>query len=245
MVAASPIEPLDAGTVRDRLIRAAEAEIVESGINSLHMESVAARAGVSRATAFRQLGNVNELLVQVALLRARRHTAAVAILMATKVGALSKIQAMLAYTTRELSADPAIEALIAQWSASIHHPLVHQVAVDVATPPLREGQASGEIRTDLEIDELVDFLVEQTYLAAQDVDRSEAAVQRRFRHVVLPVLAAAHGSPGERLALTREAVEAVATTIDALTALADHLGRGLQPTTELKPRQPAEYERTS
>src|SRR3954466_10994338 len=76
VVAASFIQPLDAGTVRDRLIRAADAEIVESGTNALHMDSVAARAGVSRASAFRQLGNVGELLVQVALLRARRHTAA-------------------------------------------------------------------------------------------------------------------------------------------------------------------------
>ena len=50
------------------------------------LEEVAARAGVSRATAFRQLGSVSEMLVQVALLRARRHVAAVESVMAAKTG---------------------------------------------------------------------------------------------------------------------------------------------------------------
>ena len=89
-VTAVPISPIDDGTVRDRLVRAADAEIAERGIESIQMEAVAIRAGVSRATAFRQLGNVSEMLVQVALLRSRRHTAAVEALMAKKAGVFNR-----------------------------------------------------------------------------------------------------------------------------------------------------------
>ena len=57
----------DDGTVKDRLIRAADAEITARGINAVQMEVVAKSAGVSRATAFRQLGilrvdDVDEML---------------------------------------------------------------------------------------------------------------------------------------------------------------------------------------
>jgi AcrR family transcriptional regulator len=215
----------DEGTVRDRLIRAADAEIDQRGVNAVQMEVVAARAGVSRATAFRQLGTVAELLVQVALLRSRRHVAAVEALMATKTGVFAKLEAALLYTTRELPTDPSISALIAQGSASVHHPRVHQMAVDAMGPVLQEGQRTGEVRPDLGIDELIDFLVEQTYIAAEELDRSDAAVRRRFRHFIVPALAASGGSAGERLSLAKEAGDAVTVAIDALTNLADHLQR--------------------
>jgi AcrR family transcriptional regulator len=223
---AVPISSAGDGTVRDRLIRAADAEVAERGIESIQMEAVAIRAGVSRATAFRQLGNISEMLVQVALLRSRRHVAAVEALMATKTGVFTKLEAALLYTTRELPTDPSISALIAQRSASVHHPRVHQMAVEAMGPVVQEGQRNGEVRHDLEIDELIDFLVEQTYIAAEELDRSDAGVRRRFRHFIVPALAASGGSAGERLSLAREAEDAVDTAIEALSNLADQLQRG-------------------
>lgn len=220
---AADIAPTEDGTVRDRLIRAADAEIAERGTNAVQMEAIAKRAGVSRATAFRQLGSISETLVQVALLRARRHVAAVEALMAPRTGVLAKIEAALVYTTRELPTDPSISALIAQHSASVHDPRVHQVAVDAMGPVLRGGQEGGEVRTDLEINEIVNFLVEQTYLAAEDIDRSEGAVRRRFRNFIAPALTTSGQSTGERLSWTREAEDAVHLTISALSNLAGHL----------------------
>ncbi|HZS22225.1 MAG TPA: TetR/AcrR family transcriptional regulator, partial [Pseudonocardiaceae bacterium] len=152
----------DEGTVRSRLIRAADAEITDHGVNEVRMEAIARRAGVSRATAFRQLGNLSEVLVQVALLRSQRHIAAVDELMKCKTGAFAKVEAALIYTARELPKDPSITTLIAQHSASVHDPRVHAAAVGVMGPVLREGQRNGEIRSDVSLDELVDFLVEQT-----------------------------------------------------------------------------------
>ena len=216
----------DDGTIRDRLIRAADREIVARGTNGVRMEVIAKIAGVSRATAFRQLGSVSEMLVQVALLRARRHVAAVEALMATKTGVFAKLEAALLYTARELPSDPSISALIAQHAASVHDPRVHQVAVDVMGPVLDEGQRSGQVRNDIDIDEMVDFLVEQTYLAAEEIDRSEAEVRRRFRHFVIPGLAAPKGFGGEHVSRTMEVQDAVTMAIEALNNLADQMRRG-------------------
>jgi AcrR family transcriptional regulator len=216
----------DDGTAKDRLIRAADTEIAARGINAVQMEAIAKIAGVSRATAFRQLGSVSEMLVQVALLRARRHVASVEAIMAAKTGVFAKLEAALVYTARELPSDPSISALIAQHSASVHDPRVHQVAVDAMGPVLDEGQRSGEVRTDIGIGEMVDFLVEQTYLAAEEITRSDAETRRRFRHFVIPGLAASNGSSGEQVSRTMEVEEAVGVAIEALTNLADQLHRG-------------------
>ncbi|BBX17208.1 hypothetical protein MDUV_20680 [Mycolicibacterium duvalii] len=224
-VTAVDMASADDGTVKDRLIRAADAEIAARGINAVQMEVVAKMAGVSRATAFRQLGSVSEMLVQVALLRARRHVASVESIMAGKTGVFAKLEAALVYTARELPSDPSISALIAQHSASVHDPRVHQVAMDAMGPVLDEGRRSGEVRTDIGISEMVDFLVEQTYLAAEEIKRSDDETRRRFRHFVIPGLAASHGSSGEYVSRSMEVLDAVGVAIDALENLKDQLRR--------------------
>lgn len=220
------MSPGDDGTVRDRLIRAADAEIAARGINAVQMEVVAKIAGVSRATAFRQLGSVSEMLVQVALLRARRHVSSVASIMAGKTGVFAKLEAALVYTARELPSDPSISALIAQHSASVRDARVHQVAVEAMGPVLVEGQQSGEVRTDIGIAEMVDFLVEQTYLAAEEVTRSDSETRRRFRHFVIPGLAASNSLSGEHVSRLMEVEQAVTVAVEALNNLGDQLRRG-------------------
>jgi AcrR family transcriptional regulator len=214
----------DDGTVKARLIRAADAEIAEHGISGLQTEAVAKRAGVSRATAFRQLGNVSEVVVQVSLLRAQRHIEAVRQLMAGRSGAFAKIEAALIYTARELPTDPTIVALMAQHSASVHDPRVHENAVGVMGPVLEEGRRNGEIRTDIGLDELVDFLVEQTYLAAEELERSEGTVRKRFRHFVIPAIET-RGGGGELVSRRREVEDAVSAAQEALQNLAGELHR--------------------
>ncbi|MCB0934803.1 MAG: TetR/AcrR family transcriptional regulator [Mycobacterium sp.] len=213
------------GTVRERLIRAADAEVDEHGIDALRMEVVAKRAGVSRATAFRQLGGISELIVQVALRRAQRHIAAVEQLMAARKGTFAKLEGALIYTTRELHTDPAIAALIGAHSASVHDPRVHQAAVGVMGPVLEEGRRRGEVRTDVDLDELVDFMVEQTYLAAEEIDRSEESVRKRFRLFMIPALESRTGAGGEVLSCAREVEQAVSVAAEAL----DSLSRLLRP----------------
>jgi AcrR family transcriptional regulator len=227
MTTVSRIEA-DDSSVKGRLIRAADVEIAEFGPDALQMEAVAKRAGVSRATAFRQLGSIAEMVLQVALLRSQRHIATVRTLMDGKTGTFAKIEAALTYTARELPTDPSIAALIAQHSASVHDPRVHQASMDLLGPVLREGQRHGEVRTDLKLDELVDFLVEQTYLAAEELDRSEDAVRKRFRQFVIPALEARCSCGGEFVSRIREVHQAVSTAQEALEALAQKL-RGAAP----------------
>ena len=209
----------DDGTVKARLVRAADAEITECGVDALQMDAVAKRAGVSRATAFRQMGSISEVLVQVALLRLQTHITRMLMLIDAKPTVFSKLEAAVVYATREFPADPAIAALIARHSAFVNDRRVHQHAIDLVGAVLREGQYRGEVRTDLDLDDLVDFLVEQTYLAAEAIDRSEETVRKRFRHFVIPALEARGCCGGEHLSRVTEVEHAVAAARDALENL--------------------------
>jgi AcrR family transcriptional regulator len=231
MTAISILET-DDSTVKARLIRAADAEIAAYGTEALQMEAVAKRAGVSRATAFRQLGSVSEVLVQVALLRSQRHTAELHRLMDSKVGVFAKMEAALVYTAHELPTDPAIAHLISRHSACVHDPRVHESAMGLLGEVLRDGQRDGAIRADLTPDELVDFLVEQTYLAAEEIDRSENAVRKRFRQFVIPALEARSCFGGEYASRVREVEHALSAAREALENLAQKL-HGARPTLSL------------
>jgi AcrR family transcriptional regulator len=217
MTEPSDYAPCD-GTVRERLIRAADAEIAASGDASPKIEVVAGRAGVSRATAYRQLGTTSEMLVQVALLRARRHVHAAESLMAEKSGVLAKFEAALIYATRELPKDPTMATLIAHHSASIHDARVLDVALALTGPLLQDGARNGDIRRDASIGDLARFLVEQTYLAAGQPDRPEEAVAHRFRQFIAPVLTG-RGEPSECVPPVDEHEYAMLTAMEAVENL--------------------------
>jgi AcrR family transcriptional regulator len=209
--------------VRDRLIKAADAEIARHGIGAVKMEAVAKGAGVSRATAFRQMGTIYELLVQVALSHAKRHESAALAAMADASDTLAKVEAALIYSARELPHDRPIYGLITQHSMSSHHPGVHLTGVRVFESVLLDGRNSGEIRSDVSTDELVDFLLEQTYLAAEADDRSEDAVRRRFRHFIVPALMTPRTAEHPRPIDESELQTAVRTTLTAVEDLAEKL----------------------
>ena len=183
-------EPVDANndSVRARLVRAADEEMTRQGTTSVTMAAVAERAGVSRATAFRQLGGTSEMIIQVGLYRSRKHIDRVQEIMDSQADVFSKMEDAMVYTTRELPGDPVIQALMAQRAAAVRDQDIHSVTSAINGPVLRAGQADGLIRTDIPIAEMTDFLIEQTYLAAEYPDRSEAAARHRFRIFVAPAL---------------------------------------------------------
>jgi AcrR family transcriptional regulator len=174
--------------VRDRLIAAADDELAEHGSLTGRFEAVAHRAGVSRATAYRQLGSISELLTLVGLLRSKKHTAMVTEVMARESDALAKIEAAMIYSARELPNEPIVLDLIARRSAAVVDPEVRRLITEVLSPTLTAGQACGEIRTDVDCALIIEYLTEQCYLITQAADRSAAAVRRRFEWFIAPCL---------------------------------------------------------
>jgi len=177
-----------AGTVRDRLIEAADLELAEYGSLTGRFEAVARRAGVSRATAYRQLGSVAELSTQVGLRRAQKYLDGMRDAMDREDDALAKVEVAMTFAARELPNEPIVLALISR-PGSVVDPEVHQIATDLMSSALLEGQRSGQIRADIDLELIIEYLFEQSYLATHAIDRSARAVSRRFRLFIEPVIA--------------------------------------------------------
>lgn len=215
--------PSDDNSVQARLIRAADEEMRIHETTAVSIAAVAERAGVSRATAFRQLGNAAKMIIQVGLYRAHYHIERAREITAAQPDIFGGIEEVMVYNARELPKDPVIKALMAQRSASVQDPDIRVITEQISGPTLAAGQAAGIIRSDVPMQELIDFLVEQTYLAAEYPDRSEHAARHRFRAFVVPALrpqlpsgSAAKDSPDAGLdsALTA-AAEAIAVARSA------------------------------
>jgi len=213
------------GSVLDRLVRAADLALRRDGVDGVSIDAVAADAGVSRATAFRHLGKRDEMIVAVALLRSRRFARECTLQMSRHVGAFAKLEAAFVYLVREFSNDPVVRELFAMRSPDDLGPGTHEQAVATLGPVVESGRAAEEIRTDISVDQIIDWTVEQLYLAVQQADRSEAAVISRIRTFLAPAL----GAGGEQVVsgTVRSRIEtlesAVTQTVHALAALRDEL----------------------
>jgi AcrR family transcriptional regulator len=177
-----------AGTVRDRLIEAADLELADHGSLTGRFEAVARRAGVSRATAYRQLGSITELSTQVGLRRAQKYLTGMRDVMDGEDCALAKVEAAMIFAARELPNEPIVLALISR-PGSVVDPEVQQLTNDLLGSALVEGQRTGAIRTDIDLELVIAYLTEQSYLATHATDRSASAVRRRFRLFIEPVIA--------------------------------------------------------
>jgi len=138
----------------------------------------------------------------------------------------AKLEAVLQYTSRELPNDPCISALIAKDSESVRDPRVHRAALEAIGSVVEDGRCSGQVRNDLDTDELVDYMVEQTYFAAEDPKQSEDEVRRRFRHFIVPVLIAPSSMSAERATWTLEIQDTVQSVIRQLKDQTDQLPAG-------------------
>lgn len=234
-----PDRPEDDDSVHSRLVRAADEEMRLQNRVPVPMAAVAVRAGVSRATAFRKLGNSSEMVIQVGLLRAREHIVRAREIMDAQPDIFAKMEDVMAYNARELPRDPVIVALMAKRSLSVHHPDIHLAASEISNSVLAAGQAAGLIRTDISIAEMSRFLVEQTYLAAEYHDRSEGSARHRFRAFVTPALRPqpTSASPADTDELDRELDDA----LDVATAA---IARAGEAATRLRTRLIASRYRT-
>jgi hypothetical protein len=140
------------------------------------------------------MGSVSELLTQVGLRRARTYLAGLQEVMDHETGALAKLEAAMIYGVQVLPVDPIVMNLIARQFTSGRDPEVYAMVSEMILPTLTAGQRVGEIRTDLDPESIIDYIVEQSYFATHAGDRSAPAVSRRFRLFVEPAIAPATAS---------------------------------------------------
>jgi AcrR family transcriptional regulator len=205
-------------SARERLVRAADEALRGRGVDEVSIDDVAAAAGVSRATAFRQLGGRDQMIIAVALARSHDFARECETVMARHTGSFAKLEAGLVYLANELPSDPIMREFFVLTRGGDFGAEALTVAAGILGPAIDDGRRVGQVRNDIGVDEMVRWTVEQLYLAVLQSDRSEEAVVRRVRTFLVPALTANpdHVQPG-----------AVRSRIETLTVALRHAGDAL------------------
>ena len=218
---------LASSDVRERLIAAADVALRTSGVDAVTVEAVARASGISRATAFRQIGKRDEMIVAVGVRRAAGYVRECAAEMAGAATALEKLHAAFQFLVRELPDDPVMRAVVTVRTAADLATDAHDLLTETFGPVIEGGRRGGEIRTDVSPDQVMRWIVEQLYLAIQQPDRDAGAVRDRLRLFVFPALV-----PGAVGSATTAAVRAqvdglssaLHDAVRAVSALREELG---------------------
>jgi AcrR family transcriptional regulator len=192
-------------------------------IDEVTVEAVANAAGVSRATAYRHFGDREGLLHQAAQLLTRRHADAAKSLLSQLATVAARTEEGFAYTAREIQADKTLRLLLTAPRSAAIDSVVRALSVEISGEYLRLGQLDGQVRADLTIDELIDWINEQQHLAIRR-GLDEHAVRRWVRRFVIPALRPQHrevlsksemvelfGDLGERVHELRGLVQGIQT----------------------------------
>jgi AcrR family transcriptional regulator len=215
--------------VRTRLVQAADSVISTGGIDSASIDAVALAAGVSRATAFRQLGKREDMIVAVGVLRAATYARECVALMGAHRTAFTQLESAFQYLVRTIPDDPVMNEVLALRTADELRADVREASLAILEPPIELGRQQGQIRSDLETERLVHWIIEQLYLALQQRDRSEESVRARVYDFIAPALA---GGPATHTsAATARTAEQLSSALAEVTQLAASLSDQLRTLT--------------
>jgi AcrR family transcriptional regulator len=127
-------------------------------LDSLSVEEVATAAGVSRASAYRYFGDQSELLRRALRLKTNAHGAAFLASITPDLSVQEQLEKSWLYTAEHVVHDSVFHRLIELEPEST---IGRELMITIYGDKLREGQNSGEIRNDLSVDEIIDWLLSQ------------------------------------------------------------------------------------
>ena len=127
-------------------------------LDSLSVEEVATAAGVSRASAYRYFGDQAELLRRALRLKAKAHGDAFLASIKPDLSVQELLEGSWLYTSAHVVQDQVFHRLVELEPEST---IGRELMVTIYSAKLTEGQKSGEIRSDISVDEIIDWLLSQ------------------------------------------------------------------------------------
>jgi AcrR family transcriptional regulator len=152
------------------------------------IESIAHIAGVSRATAYRYFGDRDGLILRGAIELTRRHTYDLLERQAALPTLMARIEESFVFVVDASPVDRLLHQLM--FLQPLPEPVtraMNALAMEISAPMYLAGQADGQLRDDLSLAEIVEWLqVQRDILMARNL--SEPEVRAWVRKFVLPAL---------------------------------------------------------
>jgi|GEM_PF-3554228 len=132
--------------------------VASESLDNLSVEEVASAAGVSRASAYRYFGDQPELLRRALRLKAKTHGDAFLASIKPNLSVQELLQNSWRYTAENVVQDHVFQRLV---ELEPNSTIGRELMATIYGEKLSEGQKSGEIRRDLSVDEIIDWLLSQ------------------------------------------------------------------------------------
>ncbi len=172
-------------STRDRLIKSA-LELLNAG-EAISLESVAAAAGISRATAYRSVSGIPDLMASTYVAHAEHHLAELYRQLEGVEHTIDALEVVVIYTAQSLQSDPVLTTLF-PGSGMPPHELTDKLAADSVRPIIARGQERGEIRADTDAMDITTWLFDSFARGLMDRRMDPEESSRMFRTFFVPAL---------------------------------------------------------
>jgi AcrR family transcriptional regulator len=200
----------DASKARlDRALTQHLATLPLEDLDDVRIDTVAELAGVSRSTAYRHFGDRDSLLRQAALEIGRQQGKILLRRFADFPTIAAKIEESFANTARLVKANRMSLLLdMSRDRREAHSEVLQVLSLEIMGPEYLRAQQAGQLRADLTVEEIVDWLASQRELMLR-LELEEPAARRWVRQFVVPVLRPQtdDGATGPEISATLAEVE--------------------------------------
>ncbi len=154
---------------------------------TVSLESVAAAAGISRATAYRAVSGIPDLLASTFAAHATDHVAELNRRINSTENTLDALEVVVTYTVESLQNDP-VMAVLFPTVGMPPHDLIYKLASDTVRPIVVRGQERGEIRSDTDAMDTTAWLFDCFARGLKDRNMSQEEARRMYRTYFVPAL---------------------------------------------------------
>ena len=184
--------PGDAEAARERLMDAAEACVEQYGIAKTTMDDIAKMAGVSRPTVYRHFSDRDNLILAVVMRRSRMLAERVVKIFGRYESFPDQLVEGLLFMVEKGRKDPFVSLLVAPEHLDLANRILGgnmpaELTYEIWEPILSEARERGELRADLDFEDVSRWLTYLIILLLGRVDVDTVDVQRAMlRTFVVP-----------------------------------------------------------
>jgi AcrR family transcriptional regulator len=175
-----------------RALTAAIACIEQYGVQKLSMDHIAAESGISRATLYRRFGSRDGILTALIHHQAEPYTQSTLQRAASAKSFAERIKIGTIYAVQELPEYPILKHVFSAGATGANlnllKPTYEHLVFTTLKPSLKVAKEMGELRSEIDIDEVSDWLMREFLLLVSNGPWEETSLLNHIEKFILPVL---------------------------------------------------------
>ena len=193
-----PVSELDipesypAGSIEAKIMDATARCFAHSHVSKISIDDIALEANVSRTTIYRKFENKQAIVLAFLIQRARLRLRESLEVMSGSLDIFESMEAAFVHTVQRISASPGSASLFEsganKYGLELMRPIVKKFLASSIDPMLGAAQAAGELRKDLTVEEICDWLLRSFMDFVANAPWEDEQLKDQLRKFIFPAL---------------------------------------------------------